>query len=432
MHTMSNSTTTINTPVVTRDPRFQAGRSLVQKGLASEGAIEIFSTLVEEATAKYGESSIETAPAYYEYGNALLRAAQAAEAVEDDDDDHKTTVTVDEGTDSKPVSTPTAARLAAAAAAEQRQKQQQQQPANVRQELGSGEDAGSKSTTSTPENGGENLEQGQGDCKPAAVSSSCTPEEEQGDTEKENSEIGESNEGDNAEVEQDEEGNDLTLSLEMMENAFSILEEYKSTSSSGTTAVDANHKDYREWVDEQLPRILLGLGDVLSTMNRHADAADAYSRALELRLSAVVTSNSGGGDDTVNDKESSSTTTLTLSHLQARRKIVEATVLIAEELLACDPDKDVIATETGSLIVAAAERVEYARGYYDKARDALQEAVYLMGTLAAKGINLGSEKEDICFIATMVVGVGTQLAELDEEAQATVAAGEPAPKRRKT
>ncbi len=55
-----------------------AGRSLVQKGLAAEGAIDIFATLVEETTNKYGESSIETAPTYYEYGNALLRGAAAA------------------------------------------------------------------------------------------------------------------------------------------------------------------------------------------------------------------------------------------------------------------------------------------------------------------------------------------------------------------
>ena len=59
-----SSTTPNNTPVVVRDPRFQAGRKLVQQGLAQEGAIEIFATLVEEATNKYGESSIESAPPF--------------------------------------------------------------------------------------------------------------------------------------------------------------------------------------------------------------------------------------------------------------------------------------------------------------------------------------------------------------------------------
>ena len=70
-------------PLVTRDPRFQAGCSLVQKGLAHEGAVEIFELLSEEAGNKHGESSIETAPAYYEYGNALLRAVNRRKMEQD-------------------------------------------------------------------------------------------------------------------------------------------------------------------------------------------------------------------------------------------------------------------------------------------------------------------------------------------------------------
>jgi hypothetical protein len=68
------------------------------------------------------------------------------------------------------------------------------------------------------------------------------------------------------------------------------------------------------------------------------------------------------------------------------------------------------------LIVSAAERVDYARGYYDKARDELQEVVLLMGQIAAQGGDVEQEKEDVCFIATMVMGVGTNLAQVDEEA----------------
>ena len=67
--------------------------------------------------------------------------------------------------------------------------------------------------------------------------------------------------------------------------------------------------------------------------------------------------------------------------------------MIAEELLACPPDQDVITTESQDVLVKAPERVDYARGYYDKARDELQETVLLMGALAAKGIDLGEEKE---------------------------------------
>jgi len=72
--------------------------------------------------------------------------------------------------------------------------------------------------------------------------------------------------------------------------------------------------------------------------------------------------------------------------------------------------------------VKASERVEYVRGYYDKARDALQDTVFLMANLAARNIDVEVEKEDVCFVSTMVMGVGTALAEIDEkEAEERVA-----------
>lgn len=45
-------------------------------------------------------------------------------------------------------------------------------------------------------------------------------------------------------------------------------------------------------------------------------------------------------------------------------------------------------------------------------------SVFLMGKLASHDII--AEKEDICFIATMLMGVGTTLAEIDEEQGRTV------------
>ena len=61
-----------NLPVVVRDPRYKAGRALIPK----EESVDVFAILLEEARSKYGETHIEAAPAYYEYGNALFRAAQ--------------------------------------------------------------------------------------------------------------------------------------------------------------------------------------------------------------------------------------------------------------------------------------------------------------------------------------------------------------------
>lgn len=211
------------------------------------------------------------------------------------------------------------------------------------------------------------------------------------------------------------------------------------------------------WCRTQIPRALCGLGDLHSSRKRHAEAAGYYLRALPLREEILKTFT----DDDVDP-----------SHLKARRLFVEAHVLVAEELLAWDPEKEkeerkgvdkeegntakrikkttttTSATKKGETDVASSsesngaetttaatndddddvavtttsvppsERVEYARGYYDKGRDELQEAVYLMGRVAAKHKSvesLGTEKEDLCFLATMLMGVGNTLADLDEK-----------------
>lgn len=339
----TSTPTTPSSPIMTRDPRFAAGRKLVERGMADEGAVDIFATLLEETTQKYGELSVESAPAYYEYGNVLLRAAmkQQQQREEEGEDEQET------GTES--------AREAAAKAAERR----------------------SQATKPNVDD----------DKKPAAV-----PDKADANA---NGEINAEEEAN----EDSEDASDVDLALEMMENAYSILDVYKESSS--------DEKNYAEWVKNQIPRVLLGIGDTLSTMQRHADAADAYSRALELRQALL---------------QEFAAEDYTIQHLVAHRRVVEATVLIAEELLACPPEKDVVTTETQSLIVKKEERVEYAQGYYDKARDALQEAVFLMGQLAARKIDLGREKEDVCFLATMVMGVGESLAAIDEEKAASAAA----------
>lgn len=336
---------------------------MVERGLADE-AVEIYATLLEETTQQYGSTSIETAPAYYEYGNSLLRAAtkqqMAVSAVEEEDDDDTETKTEQKEQQ----------RSAAAAAAESRQ-----QPSNRKEE--------------------ENK-------KPAAVEVEVIKSNDDEPENDEQQHEGKSNDGDDRE--------DLNLALEMMENSFSISEEYNDTIGKGEEDNGTNDiNKYSEWVKGQLPRILLGIGDTLSTLNRHADAADAYSRALELRkirLQEFADSREGSNSD--QQKK------YTIEHLQAYRMVCEANILIAEELLSCPEDEDVLTTETQSLIVKAKERVSYARGYYDQARDALQEAVFFMGSLP-RNVDLGREKEDVCFLATLVMGVGESLAAIDEK-----------------
>ena len=77
------STTTANDslfeivkPKITRDPRFRGGTKMIESG--RDGAIDVFALLLEEARTKYGEASIETAPAYFQYGQARYRLCSEA------------------------------------------------------------------------------------------------------------------------------------------------------------------------------------------------------------------------------------------------------------------------------------------------------------------------------------------------------------------
>ncbi|MGK3736412.1 MAG: hypothetical protein ACI8RD_003974 [Bacillariaceae sp.] len=334
-------------PVVTKDPRFLAGRKLCERGLAEE-AIEMYAILLEETSQKYGENSIETAPTYYEYGNSLLRATNKQIAISNEEEEIETKKVVDSDT-----------RSVAAAAAERRQQQQQQQSS-----VGKDDDE-------------------EEDKKPAAVTSTTNDDDDDDDGDNDNNNNTNNN---NKQREEEEEeyysssNDDLNLALEMMENAFSIMEEYKESNEKkeeeeeeNITRNDDNDENkkkckYYGWVKEQIPRILLGIGDTLSTLSRHADAADAFSRALELRkvqLQELVAANISEGSADQNENQH------TIEHLQAHRMVCEANILIAEELLSCPPNEDVVTTETQSLIVKANECVSYARGYYDQARDSL-------------------------------------------------------------
>lgn len=353
------------TPVVTRDPRFLAGRKLVERGLADE-AVDVYATLLEETRLQYGDASIETAPAYYEYGNTLLRAVTKQQMADETIND------VEKAADQ---------RTAAAAAAEKRLQ-------------GSGDIVKEEPIKEEPVEATAVKEE---PTEAAATAIEGKPGTD-GQFKKEE-------ENDN-----DDDGDDVGLALEMMENSYSIFDVYKES-----IAIGGDSK-YVEWVKEQTPRVLMGIGDTLSKLIRHADAADAYSRALELRKACL--------QEFVDKKD------LTTQHLKAHRTVCEANVLIAEELLACPEDQDVVTTETQSLIVKAGERVEYARGYYDQARDALQEAVVFMGSMP-RSIDLAREKEDVCFLATLVMGVGEALAAIDEKAEEAAAAASTEPVKKK-
>lgn len=219
---------------------------------------------------------------------------------------------------------------------------------------------------------------------------------------------------------------DEELALELMENAFAIYDRYYDEA----VDKDGNEKEDGEairtaavdttlvpWVEEQLPRVLGGIGDVLSALGRHPDAVDAYTRKAQHLDDALRDLSERKGDKDVED--------IGLDFLRARRLLCEANILVAEALLRCPPGHDCVLSETGDVLVEAKDLMDYAQGYYDQARDELQETLYIMGRMAPRnsGDNVpeevsrefATEKENVCFCAQMLGGVGNLLAERDEE-----------------
>lgn len=159
------------------------------------------------------------------------------------------------------------------------------------------------------------------------------------------------------------------IALEHMVKACTLLYEYvnktKDTSntprdslnSDNTSPSEENaiHCSYLSWASEQLSRYLVGIGYVLSYQGKHADALSSYFNALPFRLEMQE-----------HAKDSA-------EKFKAHRVLVEAYVLIVEEILKCPRDKN-IETESNELLMKKEERIEIAKIHYEKARDELQEA----------------------------------------------------------
>lgn len=217
----------------------------------------------------------------------------------------------------------------------------------------------------------------------------------------------------------DNDVDDIDLALEQMENSFAIVDDYlahkdQKLQSKKENICDSEPKgNLSLWSQVQIPRILTGIGDLYVSKSNFCHAVDAYTRAIPYREANVEALKSVG-------KESREKR---LQYLEQSRLLCESNVLVAETLLRCPRGKDVTVKINGvdkqRVLVTAVERVDFARGYYEKARDDLQHAVYLLGDIAGSSVNgtktLGKEKEDICYLATMLMGIGTTLSDLDAE-----------------
>ena len=369
-------------PPITSDPRYRAARRLISSGRSADGAIEMLATLVEEARSKYGDDSVDAAAVYYEYGNSLFRAVEKRREdnvnIMNDGGADTASETIGPKHDPKSAATSTAA----AEAAEKRAAASAAEPSN--------NNAGAK--------------------------------------------MGEAADNDQKDITDEE------LALELMENAFAIYDQYYSeafdvednrkedndSGKNGTGSNNINNNNNNNnnnrneslvpWVEEQIPRVLGGIGDVLSALGRYPDAVDAYTRKARHREDALR--------DLSDDKGGKGVEEIGMDFLRARRLLCEANILVAEALLNCPIGEDAILSETGDVLVKADELMDYAQGYYDQARDELQETVYIMGRMAPRteaGVaeeeskEFATEKENVCFCAQMLGGVGNMLAERDEE-----------------
>ena len=231
---------------------------------------------------------------------------------------------------------------------------------------------------------------------------------------------------------------------------------------------------------DQLPRVLRCIGDLHSYRGMHGNAVDFYVRSMQYRERAwerweegrrrgttsttttTTTTTNGqeemkvdddddGGDATTNPTTTESFASL-LDGLRRKRHLVEAYALVAEELLASPEGEDVIARrpdddvdddydddeggierdstvavamaatgatrgrETTVILAKAEDRLDYARGHYEMAREGLEDLLCQyarMATTANHNTDLYNEKEDIGYLVMTVVSVGMTIDEHD-------------------
>ena len=172
---------------------------------------------------------------------------------------------------------------------------------------------------------------------------------------------------------------DIEIALEHMVNACSILYEYLDTkrcgdeecSTSLSPSSTDNNGSYFLWASEQLSRVLVGIGYVLSYQKKYADALNSYFNAIPYReqlLESVTSSQKNDNDRTKKTSEESA-----LEQLKAHRLLVEVYILIVEEILKCPTGKDITIAETDDVLIKDGERIKMANVYYERAREELQE-----------------------------------------------------------
>jgi len=360
-------------PIICNDPRFRAGRKLVQRN-NFHTATNFFSLLLSRAEEEFGNSSLEAAAAGYEFGYALFLDESQLNLRDGggrDDNDNDDGIGID-GID----------------------------------------DIGDS-------NGNESSRLSKRDVQVENaleyMVKACTILYEFINRLK-------CNDNDNGNGNGNVNGNDNYGDEKIMSSL--------STSASGEKVRSASYSNsYYPWALEQLARALVGIGYVLSYQKKYPDALSSYLNAIPYREEMLKTA--------VEQLQKSTSQSLSLEIIKARRLLVEAYILIVEEILKCTPGKDIVtntmessspsSNEDGDededgdeqeqessqlLLIPSQQRVEMAKTYYERAREELQEVIILMSKLDSQGNS--SEKENVCHLATMVMEAGISLSTVAE------------------
>ena len=103
----------------------------------------------------------------------------------------------------------------------------------------------------------------------------------------------------------------------------------------------------------------------------------------------------------------------TLEILTDFRLLADIFLMAAEALIETKAwTSDLIVPETDVVLVPKGQLLEYSMGYYEKARAALQNAVYTLGKVAGlrgattSDIELQTAKEDLCHLSALMMNVG--------------------------
>jgi len=246
----------------------------------------------------------------------------------------------------------------------------------------------------------------------------------------------------------DDDEDDLDLAFEMLDTSWSIFLLLVDNGIGNSDNInDNNTKDDHDddddnvdrkfviqtWANEQLPRVLRGIGDLYSYRGEYANAVDVYIRAMQYREEAW-------------ERLETKTITTSIDELQCKRLLVESYTLISETVLSCPPGQDIIAhhpkmmsgeNKTTLLLSKSNNRLDIATSYYEMARLGLEDVLCLYGKIMAQSTTstslttststatattkeqqqhqmlmddmLKSEKEDIGYLVMTIVGIGNTI-----------------------